>query len=373
MIVQDDRGCFSDNTAEKNIVIYGKPTASIFTNNVCLGDSIQLTNRSLVGYGSTQFDKTLWSFGDGTNSTQFSPSHFYNSPGTYIITLVVLADKSCVADTMIGKVVIYGKPIANFTWDSYCVNNPINFTNLSVAGLGETALSNTKWDFGNGVISNQFAPRMQYSSTGSFQISLKVNNAICTNLADTMYKTINIYEARKGVRYPRVEAVYGIPQQLHALNGELSYNWTPSTGLNSSNIKDPIAVYDNRVSNKIDYTIIIKDSAGCVINDFQEIFIFLKAAIYAPSAFVVDGTDPLNRRFLPHYININRLVNFRIIDRWGIEHFSTSDMSKYWDGNDRKGNPLPLETYIWIAEGVDNKGIQVIGKGNITLIRNGNK
>ncbi len=373
MNVQDDRGCFSDSTAEKNIVIYGKPTASFFTNNVCLGDSIQLTNRSLLGYGSTQFDKTFWSFGDGTNSTQFSPSHFYSSPGTYIITLIVLSDKSCVADTMISKVIIYGKPIANFSWDSYCVNNPINFTNLSVAGLGETALSNTKWDFGNGVISNQFSPRIQYSNIGSFQISLKVNNAICTKLADTMYKTINIYEARKGVRYPRVEAVYGTPKQLYAFDGGVTYNWTPTTGLNSSNIKDPIAVYDNRVSNKIDYSITIKDSAGCIINDFQEIFIFLKAAIYAPSAFVVDGTDPLNRRFLPHYININRLVNFRIIDRWGIEHFSTSDMSKYWDGNDRKGNPLPLETYIWIAEGVDNKGIHVIGKGNITLIRNGTK
>jgi PKD repeat protein len=371
--VQDGRGCFSDSATIKNIIIYGKPTANFLADNSCFGDSIKFTNLSKLGFGSTQFDKVFWNFGDGTNSSIFSPSHFYNGPGTYSVTLTILSDKSCVVDTIIKKVTVFGKPKADFSWDISCVNMPISFTNLSVPGFGEIAFSNTKWDFGNGSASTLFSPRIQYSSAGIYQISLKVYNAICSNLADTIYKSINIYESRKGVRYPRVEAVYGNPQPLHALIGGISYNWSPATGLDYSNIKDPIAIYDNRVSNKIDYSILIKDSAGCTINDYQEVFIFLKPVITAPSAFIVDGSDPLNRRFLPHYININRLQNFRILDRWGVEHFSTADMSKYWDGNDRNGNPLPMETYIWIAVGVDNNGNQVIGKGNITLVRNGNK
>jgi PKD repeat protein len=371
--VQDGRGCFSDSATVKKIIIYGKPTANYLADNVCLGDSVRFTNLSQLGFGSSQFDKVFWNFGDGTNSSVFSPSHLYSGAGTYTITLTVLSDKSCVVDTIIKKVTVFGKPKADFSWDISCVNMPINFTDLSVPGFGEVALSNTKWDFGNGITSNLFSPRIQYSSTGIYQISLKVYNAICSNLADTIYKQISIYEARQGVRYPRIEAVYGNPEPLHALVGGISYNWSPATGLDYSNIKDPIAIYDNRVANKIDYSILIKDSAGCIINDYQEVYIFLKPAILAPTAFIVDGSDPLNRRFLPHYININRLMNFRILDRWGVEQFSTADMSKYWDGNDKKGNPLPLETYIWIAVGIDNDGNQVIGKGNITLVRNGNK
>jgi len=45
-------------------------------------------------------------------------------------------------------------------------------------------------------------------------------------------------------------------------------------------------------------------------------------------------------------------------------------MSQAWNGRDRKGNILPLETYVWIAIGIDNNGNQVIGKGNVTLIPN---
>ena len=368
--VQDGRQCYSDSPQLKTITIFGKPRASFIANNVCLGDSASFYNQSTLGFGSNQFVQSLWNFGDGKSSLAFSPSHFYNSEGKYPVMLVMSSDMSCIPDTVIRDITVYGKPHADFSWDVSCANVPINLNNLSTPGFGEKSFGSTIWTISNGFNSALNNPHLQITTPGIYIIKLMVSDEICTNLMDTISKNINIVQARMGELYPRIEAVYGTPVILHALDGGVSYSWIPVIGLNASNVQNPEATYRLSDPNRIMYTINIIDSTGCPIKDNQEVFIFNKPSIIAPTAFVLNGNDISNRRFLPHYININRLVSLKIFDRWGVEHFSTSDMSQAWNGRDRKGNILPLETYIWIAIGIDNNGNQVIGKGNVTLIPN---
>ncbi len=368
--IQDGRQCFSDSPQLKTVTIFGKPRASFIANNVCLGDSILFFNQSTLGFGSNRFVQSLWNFGDGKSGLDFSPSHFYANEGTYPVMLVMSSDMSCIPDTTIHSITVYGKPHADFSWDVSCANEPINLTNLSTPGFGEKSFGSTLWTINNGFNSGLNNPHIQISTPGIYNIKLLVSDAICTNLMDTISKNINVVQARMGQVYPRIEAVYGTPVTLRALNGGVSYSWVPVIGLNASNVQNPEATYRLSDPNRIMYTINIIDSAGCPIKDNQEVFVFNKPSIIAPTAFVLNGNDISNRRFLPHYININRLVSLKIFDRWGVEHFSTSDMSQAWNGRDRKGNILPLETYVWIAIGIDNNGNQVIGKGNVTLIPN---
>ena len=370
LTVQDGRGCYSDGSIQQTVKVYGPAAANFYAYNVCLGDSIHLINVSTPGYGSNNFSLVSWDFGDGSTSQLFSPNHLYNAPGNYTISLVVLGNNSCITDTISKTITVYGKPKANFTWDISCVKLPITFTNLSTTGFGISAFSSVYWNFGNGEVSNELNPTVSYSNTDIFTVSLQVNDAICNNLSDTIYKNIEIKAPRDGQIYPRLDAAYGYPLALNALSGGVTYNWTPSTGLNLTDIQNPLALYNIADPNDINYNILIIDSAGCRITDYQEVFIFMKPSILAPSTLIPNGNDPLNRRFLPHYININRLVYLRILDRWGVEQFTTSDMNKYWDGNNKSGNPLPMATYIWIAVGIDDNGNQVIGKGDVTLIRN---
>ena len=45
-------------------------------------------------------DFLVWTFGDGSSSNEFQPSHFYSAEGVYDVALYVVSDKGCM-DTLI--------------------------------------------------------------------------------------------------------------------------------------------------------------------------------------------------------------------------------------------------------------------------------
>ena len=56
-------------------------------------------------------------------------------------------------------------------------------------------------------------------------------------------------------------------------------------------------------ANKIFYTITIIDSSGCVIKDLQEVWLFDKPDVFAPTAFSPNA-DGFNDVFIPYYLNL---------------------------------------------------------------------
>ena len=46
----------------------------------------------------------------------------------------------------------------------------------------------------------------------------------------------------------------------------------------------------------------------------------------------------------------------------------TQDPNQGWDGT-FKGVPQPVETYLWIAEGIDENGRKIVQKGMTSLVR----
>jgi gliding motility-associated-like protein len=67
-------------------------------------------------------------------------------------------------------------------------------------------------------------------------------------------------------------------------------------------------------------------------------------------------------------VGVTAIKYFKIYDRFGHEVFTTSDMSKHWDGTSNGVNQ-PMETYTWIIQGFDYNNKPVIRQGNVTLIR----
>jgi gliding motility-associated-like protein len=198
-------------------------------------------------------------------------------------------------------------------------------------------------------------------------VRLIVSGQYCGQLNDTIVKPIRITIPRKDSIYPVVRTSLGIVTPLAALPGGVSYVWRPSLGLSSPNQRLTNALYGANDPNRILYTITIRDVNGCINNDQQEVWMFERPDVFAPTAFTPNG-DGVNDVFIPFYINIKTLGSFRIFDRWGTKIFETNDLNKSWDGS-LLGKRAPLDTYAWVVECYDAKGNKLMRKGMVTLVQ----
>lgn len=124
-----------------------------------------------------------WNFGDpgsgaANTSTEFEPTHLYNTPGTYVITLIAINPNTCnLRDTTTFTIVVAEKPTAAFTYTPITPteNMPNVFTNTS----SPNAVS-FKWIFGDGdtlLTTSREPVEHQYNATGTFQACLVAYNA----------------------------------------------------------------------------------------------------------------------------------------------------------------------------------------------------
>ena len=208
-------------------------------------------------------------------------------------------------------------------------------------------------------------------------MNLSISSSLCPTLTDSKTRIINIVQPRAGRAYPPKVTSFGIPTVLELTEKEAasvqqggsaaSYLWIPSTALSSARIQNPVAIYNKSDGTKINYTIAITDTSGCVINDTQEVWVFAQPNIYAPTAFTPNH-DGVNDIFIPVYVEIMRIQYLRIFDRWGNLLWETADMGKGWDRT-INGKQMPMDTYVYMVVGIDVNGKTVSRKGDVTLIR----
>ncbi len=108
----------------------------------------------------------LWNFGDGDTSTLANPTHIYQSPGTYGITLNITIGAGC--QTVIDTALTVGhlNPMA-VNSNNLCKNELCQFTLSNAA-----AFSSWTWFFGDTNTSNSTSPTHTYSTKGSYIPSL---------------------------------------------------------------------------------------------------------------------------------------------------------------------------------------------------------
>ncbi|MEO8913629.1 MAG: gliding motility-associated C-terminal domain-containing protein [Puia sp.] len=144
--------------------------------------------------------------------------------------------------------------------------------------------------------------------------------------------------------------------------GLVSYNWSPSQGLNDPSIANPTAI----VTNDIVYTVLAATSAGCEGRDSISIKVFSIADIFVPNAFTPNG-DGHNDVLHVILIGMKALDNFSVFNRWGQRIFSSKDPGKGWDGT-VNGIKQASGGYVWMASGTDFQGRVVRRRGTVVLI-----
>ncbi|MBL0145576.1 MAG: PKD domain-containing protein [Chitinophagaceae bacterium] len=186
MVVRNAAGDADSLTRTQYITVNPNPTVAFTATPLigCIPLLVQFNNTSNPGPGATA--NWQWDFGDGNLSTQQNPSHTYNSVGLFNITLNVTNNFGCFATLIRPQYINATTPVhADFTntQPTNCsLPSLINFQNLST-GSGTL---NYLWNFGDGNTSTQQNPSHNYTTAGSYTVTLIVtNNFGCT---DTLIK-----------------------------------------------------------------------------------------------------------------------------------------------------------------------------------------
>ena len=173
---------------------------------------------------------------------------------------------------------------------------------------------------------------------------------------------------------PRVRAsagrdtvvVIGQPLQFNGTGG-LNYLWSPSTGLSSTTIANPIGVYNASIDS-VKYKLIVTDVAGCADSAFVRVIIFkTNPSVFVPTAFTPNN-DGKNDIIRPIAVGILKINYFSIYNRWGQLVFTTTVDRAGWDG--RIGGTLQNSgVFVWMVSAVDYLGKPIFLKGTVALIR----
>ncbi|MDD2196730.1 MAG: PKD domain-containing protein, partial [Bacteroidales bacterium] len=151
---------------------------------------VQFINASL--YGSS----FLWDFDDGTTSTSPSPSHTFNEPGYYNVSLTIWGDGG--THTFYDVLRVYPTPIASFNVLPEIVVLPEGLAHFYNLSKGANAYL---WSFGDGALSPEIDPVHKYKDLGSYNVELiAYTNFNCT---DTISKDAAVIVEGEGLlRFP---------------------------------------------------------------------------------------------------------------------------------------------------------------------------
>jgi PKD repeat protein len=164
---------------------------------VSAGPIVNFSSATTIGCGSVNavFTNTTtgspaftWNFGDGSPaSSATSPTHLYNTTGTYTVTLI--ASQGSCGDTLIrtNYIQVNSQPHASFSASTVCQFDSTHFTDLSI-GNG-SPITTYNWNYGDGTIS-AITNSHYYNNAGTYSVVLSVANANCSD-DTTITVTVN--------------------------------------------------------------------------------------------------------------------------------------------------------------------------------------
>lgn len=219
---------------------------------VCIPDPVIFNNNSANG------NAFFWNFGDNTTSTAVNPTHYYTTPGTYTVTLVVSDTNGCFTpdsvqfDIYIGSFEggVVDPPAA------ICPGEPFQFE----AYGGQFYEWSPAQYLDDPTV---FNPTATVNQTTNFQVIISDSCGV-----DTVDVTLVVYQNNISVSNDTSICI-GNDVPLFATGG-VSYLWTPSDFLDDPNSATPISTPTANIS----YNVLITTAEGCEIEDTVNIDVY---------------------------------------------------------------------------------------------------
>lgn len=208
-----------DKTSSNSSNTISIPAAMIMVgrNDICVGEAISFET-------FTQNDvEYLWSFGDGQFSDSPNPSHAYEKPGSYEVTLKITSSKDHSIVSKSKEINIDVNPIPDSDFD-YKEENNVTVTTLT---FSPKSIDNSlTWEFGDGSDSKELSPSHSYTKKGYYNVTL-----ICQNHYGCLSKTSKKIAIKEDYNLlapnsftPNGDGIndYFIPEALKTIEGQFT-------------------------------------------------------------------------------------------------------------------------------------------------------
>lgn len=229
----------------------------------CSGDTTFLINlTSFAGGGSAA--TWYWDFGDGSTSTAQSPSHIYQNPGNYPVTLTATDHNGC-TNAIVKTVTVGHSPTAAFNFSNLGCGS-FQFTDLSTDPIHN--ITAWYWNFGDpgsgtANYANTQNPQHQFSMPGTYTVTLMaVNSEGCSGVSTrqvVVTSPVAMFAWIPDPPCPNVPVQF-TNQSFSSGSTIVSWLWNFGDGSTSA-LPNPSHVYSSGGNYLVSLT--VTDSQGC--------------------------------------------------------------------------------------------------------------
>ena len=237
----NDNICVASISQE--VIIQQTPTANFTADNfsICAPDSVRFTDMSV---GSIQTYR--WDFGDTFVSFEQNPVHFYDTPGTYPVTLIV--DTGFCRDTIQQVVTVFEPVLADYSvQDIACFGD----TNGAIDITIQNGTPPYEFDWGD----NVFTEDRDMLSAGIYSLTIIDDNGC------TWDETIEVSQPDSPISIAIIESIpatcFGDSNaflRVAASGGVPTYSYSWSNGVQDSVLADVLAGF---------YDLTVTDANNC--------------------------------------------------------------------------------------------------------------
>ena len=185
VVVTDANSCTA-TSAPTAVTLFTNPNTAFSNSNVCFQNASQFTDNSTIASGNIA--SWNWTFGDGSSSTLQTLAHPYSTCGVFNVKLVVTSNNGC-KDSLSKTSRVFCLPVADFSFTDVCLNQTMNFIDLS---MPSDSIVGWSWNFGDGSPSGTSQNLSHtYTNAGPYIVSLTATSN--NGCKDTVIKNVVVH------------------------------------------------------------------------------------------------------------------------------------------------------------------------------------
>gem|GEM_PF-5983655 len=311
----------------------------------------------------------LWDFGNpasgpANTSAENEPVHVFSAAGSYTVTLTATSRRGCTAAVR-KQVEIREEAIApGFSYqDVLCYTRDT----LYLEDISPGAVARRQWMIGTAALSDT-AARVAYVFDAPGQYAVTLTIVAPNGCRDSVTRQVEVAPLPVAgfshtPEFPVLPdvTVYFRNQSRDAVRSH--WDFGDHTLPPYREEWDPVHRY--MTSGRYSVVLVAENEAGCSDSVSRTLEVF--EPYFIPSAFSPDG-DGRNDVFRVVNLTGGKLLEFRVMNRWGEEVFATTDPAGGWDGR-VKGQPAEQGVYCYMISIAMPDGTLKTHKGDVTLLR----